>query len=361
MKKILIAGGSLVVVALVALLVSSLWKEAPLGNLSADIYPLYSGATWSEVQPKTFEKMTGFEVTAVAAKDTTNITEATSPFEKYYAEKLTAEGWTVDNSLAAGGPGASITAYAKDGNYIIISFSTDFKAGGENEPVQCPCDVSLSIFSGKDITNKLISEVAYKCDAGKTIEASYFEGPASPTPKPGEPPIPTGSVLLKLSDGREIKLPQTISASGIRYATTNDSFVFFSKGDTALILENNEQTYTGCVSGTGEPGGSILPYNSGVRGVVIMGPTCPGPVSSQENCADKPYKTLITIFPANDPVHAFAFTNSKEDGTFSVALPPGEYILGAGESRFPNCEHPKVTVKADMFTETNISCDTGIR
>ena len=93
----------------------------------------------------------------------------------------------------------------------------------------------------------------------------------------------------------------------------------------------------------------------------MMGPTCPGPVSSQENCADKPYKTLITIFPANDPVHAFAFTNSKEDGTFSVALPPGEYILGAGESRFPNCEHPKVTVKADMFTETNISCDTGIR
>ncbi|KKW09519.1 MAG: hypothetical protein UY47_C0016G0006 [Parcubacteria group bacterium GW2011_GWB1_49_7] len=147
MKKILIAGGSLVVVALVALLVSSLWKEAPLGNLSADIYPLYSGATWSEVQPKTFEKMTGFEVTAVAAKDTTNITEATSPFEKYYAEKLTAEGWTVDNSLAAGGPGASITAYTKDGNYIIISFSTDFKAGGENEPVQCPSEEKMSLCS----------------------------------------------------------------------------------------------------------------------------------------------------------------------------------------------------------------------
>lgn len=358
MKKILIAGGLLVVVAVVVLLVSSLWKEAPAGDLSLDAYPLYSGATWSEVQPKTFEKMTGFEVTAVAAKDTTNIAEATSPFEKYYADKLTAEGWMLDNSLAAGGPGASITAYTKDGNYIIISFSTDFKAGGENEPVQCPCDVTLSVFSGKSTTDKLINEVVYKCEAGKTIEASYFEGSAAPTPKPGEPPIPTGSVALKLSDGRQIKLPQTISGSGIRYATTNDSFVFFSKGDTALILENNEQTYTGCVSGTG---GSILPYNSGVHGTITTGPTCPGPVSSENNCADKPYKTLITIFPANDPVHAFSFTESKEDGTFSAALPPGEYTLGAGESRFPSCERPKITVKPGIFTKTNISCDTGIR
>ncbi len=361
MKKILVIAGSAVIVFLVALTLLGLKNKAVapvLGNLPADVYPLYSGATWSEVQPKTFEKLTGYEITAIAAKDTTNIAEATYPFEKYYAEKLTAEGWAIDNSLAAGGPGASITAYVKSGNYIIVSFSTDFKGGGENEPVQCPCDVSLSVFSGKNITDKLISEMVYKCDAGKTIEASYYEGPVAPMPKPGEPPTPTGSVSLKLSDGRQIKLPQTISGSGIRYATTNDSFVFFSKGDTALILENNKETYTGCVSEKSE---SILPNNSGVRGVVMMGPTCPGPVSSEKNCADKPYKTLIAIFPANDPVHAFSFTESKDDGTFEAVLPPGEYILGVGEAKIPSCEHPKIIVKPGAFTEANISCDTGLR
>ncbi|HTW97059.1 MAG TPA: MliC family protein, partial [Candidatus Methylomirabilis sp.] len=65
---------------------------------------------------------------------------------------------------------------------------------------------------------------------------------------PGEPPIPTGSVKIVLSDGRNFDLPQTISADGSRYANSDESFVFWSVGDGALVLENNaEKDYTGCV------------------------------------------------------------------------------------------------------------------
>lgn len=62
------------------------------------------------------------------------------------------------------------------------------------------------------------------------------------------PPIPSGSVKIILSDGRTFNLPQTISADGGRYANSDESFVFWSKGDGAMVLENNiEKNYMGCV------------------------------------------------------------------------------------------------------------------
>jgi membrane-bound inhibitor of C-type lysozyme len=98
-------------------------------------------------------------------------------------------------------------------------------------------------------SNNLIAKVFYQCNDQKTIEASYYKGAPAPLPQPGEPPQPTGSIILVLSDGRQMTLPQTISGSGIRYANKDESFVFFSKGNTALVLENNQQdqTYTGCI------------------------------------------------------------------------------------------------------------------
>jgi len=61
-------------------------------------------------------------------------------------------------------------------------------------------------------------------------------------------PIPSGSVELVLSDGRTFSLPQTISADGVRYANSDESFVFWSTGDEALVLENGEEKeYKNCV------------------------------------------------------------------------------------------------------------------
>jgi membrane-bound inhibitor of C-type lysozyme len=92
-----------------------------------------------------------------------------------------------------------------------------------------------------------IAQVVYVCNGGKTIDAAFYEGRTRPV-KQGEPPIPTGSAKIILSDGRNYILPQTISADGGRYANKDESFVFWSKGEGALVLENNaEKDYVDCV------------------------------------------------------------------------------------------------------------------
>ena len=117
-----------------------------------------------------------------------------------------------------------------------------------------------------------ISRVSYLCKGQKTIEAAYYTGPPAPTPKPGEPPRPTGSVALKLSDGRSLELPQTISASGIRYANQNESIIFWSKGNGAFVLENNRQTFTGCVALSPDPGNLPQAYADGTEGFSVRYP-----------------------------------------------------------------------------------------
>ena len=57
-------------------------------------------------------------------------------------------------------------------------------------------------------------------------------------------PIPGGRVIVTLADGKNLTLPQTLSGSGIRYANEGETFVFWSKGDTAFVEEGANQTVT---------------------------------------------------------------------------------------------------------------------
>jgi hypothetical protein len=59
---------------------------------------------------------------------------------------------------------------------------------------------------------------------------------------------PSSSVRLVLSDGRNLTLPQAMSASGARYANKDESIVFWNKGDTAFLEENGRTTYEGCTA-----------------------------------------------------------------------------------------------------------------
>ncbi len=87
---------------------------------------------------------------------------------------------------------------------------------------------------------QLISQVHYQCDEEKTMDVALYAGAQSATP--------TGSATVVLSDGRTLELAQTVSASGVRYANKDESFVFWDKGNGALVLEDNtEKSYLNCI------------------------------------------------------------------------------------------------------------------
>jgi hypothetical protein len=116
-------------------------------HLSSDVYPLYTGVTWGGEQQGSLESLSGYGVNSVPVTNVTDLATVFTPFDRYYANKLLGAGWTIDNSRAADGPGSSITAYQKGGKYIFVSHNAVFKGTLPNQPVQCPCDVTLSVFT----------------------------------------------------------------------------------------------------------------------------------------------------------------------------------------------------------------------
>ncbi len=98
-----------------------------------------------------------------------------------------------------------------------------------------------------------LTTVTYSCDEGRTITASYYKGEEAPQPAEGEMPMPTGSVDVAIGEEATTTLSQTISADGARYANADESLVFWSKGDSALVMRNNSMDldYTNCMAATG--------------------------------------------------------------------------------------------------------------
>lgn len=88
----------------------------------------------------------------------------------------------------------------------------------------------------------------YACDKGKFIDAAFFDGTTTPAVQPGQPPQPTGTAAVSIDGGATTTLRQTVSADGARYASADESFVFWSKGNQALIMRDNSMdlAYTNC-------------------------------------------------------------------------------------------------------------------
>ena len=110
------------------------------------------------------------------------------------------------------------------------------------------------------------------------------------------------------------------------------------------------------------PSSDASAYNSGVRGTVSLGPTCPVErVPPDPACADRPYATAITAYRANSST-PYIIGNSDASGAFTFSLPPGSYTLAAsGGTMFPRCSEIAVTVSPNAYVTATISCDTGIR
>ena len=114
---------------------------------------------------------------------------------------------------------------------------------------------------------------------------------------------------------------------------------------------------TACASDGGDEAAS----SSGVRGQVLLGPTCPV-VQQGSPCPDEPVGGAVVR--ALSDGEAIAQTTSGEDGRFELELPPGRYTLEAvvdpdGPGMF--AKPVAVTVTTGAFVEVAVPVDSGIR
>jgi hypothetical protein len=107
---------------------------------------------------------------------------------------------------------------------------------------------------------------------------------------------------------------------------------------------------------------SAAPADSGVSGLVLLGPLTPveqvgGPAN------DRPYEAAVRVVRAGSE-DVVASTRSDSDGRFRVNLAPGRYTLIAESPEngaLPYASPVDATVVAHRFTPVTIGFDTGIR
>lgn len=77
-----------------------------------------------------------------------------------------------------------------------------------------------------------INNVQFQCKDNKSIHAIFYKN----------------AVRLETNMGLEDFLHQTISASGARYASDDESLVFWNKGDTTFLTQGEKvvETYSEC-------------------------------------------------------------------------------------------------------------------
>jgi|GEM_PF-3190158 len=107
----------------------------------------------------------------------------------------------------------------------------------------------------------------------------------------------------------------------------------------------------------------ILPFDSGVEGVVTLGPVCPVMREGDTTCADKPYVTDIQVIAIGSPKSSpLATITSDQEGKYKIMLPPGEYALQpVSGAVFPRCETKNISIEPAKIIEANLTCDSGIR
>lgn len=104
---------------------------------------------------------------------------------------------------------------------------------------------------------------------------------------------------------------------------------------------------------------------SGVAGMVVVSPSCPGPQRLGEDACTSPLADAkLSLKPlshsAQESADLKSSTNSR--GRFSIAAPPGRYLLRVEvEGLYPRCPPVKVKVRRSGLTHTEVRCDSGMR
>lgn len=199
--------------------------------------------------------------------------------------------------------------------------------------------------------------VFYQCDGGKTISALIYPSQSNPNPVPPDTlPKPTGKAEVKLSDGRDLSINQTISADGVRYANTDESFIFWSKGNGALVLENNEQkSYIGCIKIADDSGNLPEIYGSGSNGFSIRYPSGYSLNDKYQYQAFGPDKTINGV-SFTIPKKISEGTNLSDDSYISVEQIP--QINNCSADIFLANSNAKAESVTDNSTEYSVASST---
>jgi len=109
----------------------------------------------------------------------------------------------------------------------------------------------------------------------------------------------------------------------------------------------------------GTAGASPARPDSGIRGLVLYGPTCP--VQRPGLTCERPYRAWITI--KREPSGTVATrVRSHANGRFSARLVAGRYLLEPGNGKpYPRAQSRTVTVSRHRFSTVTIRFDSGIR
>jgi hypothetical protein len=103
--------------------------------------------------------------------------------------------------------------------------------------------------------------------------------------------------------------------------------------------------------------GTIGGPPSGIHGTILAGPACPGPVRLGSPCPDRPVAMTAEVVSGTSVAATFT---SDANGTFSVSVGPGSYILRS-KSGLPALRSTTVIVVEGQFTQVELHADTGIR
>ncbi len=142
-------------------------------------------------------------------------------------------------------PKRSVVRWALLTVVFVFAFSVGLYLWLPIRPAQAPI---LLQQAGAPHAARAPITATFTCAGGKSIVATFRVGTDTRAAAPGRPPSPSGDVELTLGGGEVLTLPRTISANGARYATADESVVFWNIGSTATLTQNGTATYADCVT-----------------------------------------------------------------------------------------------------------------
>lgn len=188
-------------------------------------------------------------------------------------------------------------------------------------------------------TPKIISTAVFMDEKGDTVPVLFYEG----------------AVLFNTKNVGDLVLPQTISASGARYANDDESVVFWNKGDSVTITKDGQEIFNGTVYDKSD-------VDSEGKNIIDPIKLSSSITDSKWNWVSTGLSSNNTITPNKAGVFSLTFTNDgKVSGTTDCNSFGGTYTTGeentitfselASTQMF--CEGSQESAFIDMITKTD--------